>query len=460
MCKLFEKVVRSHLIKHLEPHFHDAQHGFLSGRSCLSNLFYCFDKIDEILSNGDDVDVLYLDFQKAFDTVPHKRLLHKLKMYGVTGKTLEVISDFLSGRTFHVRVGDAASELFRVLSGVPQGSVLGPLLFLIYINDIPNGIRNFLLLFADDLKLIVNANLPAITQADLDLLSEWQKKWLLCFNTADGKCKVLQVSRKGNTRQYNEYFLNGSVLPVIETEKDLGVHVTNDLKWDYHISQSLSKAKQCVGWVSRSVISREKAVMLNIYKSLVRPNLEYCVQLWNPVPAHGNWSIIMKLESVQRSFTRLIDGIGLLPYRERLQELKLTTLIERRARGDLIEVFKTFRGPGHCNYGSEFFKPSCSGMNIRLGSDPAAKVNSFQLRVVKYWNKLENYVKRAENVLDFKILLESYKQDCIDKDSSVGNYWELSEEIFNRIDDRSRESYVSFMIDNPYIAKKKNINIV
>ena len=358
-----------------------------------------------------------------------------------------------------MRVGDAVSELFRVLSGVPQGSVLGPLLFLIFINDIPNGIRNFLLLFADDLKLIVNANLPETTQAYLDLLSEWQKKSLLCFNTADGKCKVLQVSRKGKARQYNEYFLNGSVLPVIETEKDLGVHVMRDLTWDYHISQSLSKAKQCVGWVSRSVISREKDVMLNIYKSLVRPNLEYCVQLWNPVPAHGNWSTIMKLESVQRSFTRLIDGIGLLPYKERLQKLKLTTLIERRARGDLIEVFKTFTGPGHCNYGSEFFKPSCSGMNIRLGSDPAAKVNSFQLRVVKFWNKLDNYVKRAENVVDFKILLESFKQDTINKGKSAGHYWELSEEIFNRIDDSSRDSYARFMINNPYIAKKKNINI-
>ena len=97
------------------------------------------------------------------------------------------------------------------------------------------------------------------------------------FQTKFGRQPPL--CRKGKTRQYNEYFLNGSVLPVIETEKDLGVHVTNDLKWDYHISQSLSKAKQCVGWVSRSVISREKAVMLNIYKSLVRPNLEYCVQL-------------------------------------------------------------------------------------------------------------------------------------------------------------------------------------
>ena len=167
----------------------------------------------------------------------------------------------------------------------------------------------------------------------------------------------------------------------------------------------------------------------------------------------------MKLESVQRSFTRLIDGIGLLSYRERLQELKLTTLIERRARGDLIEVFKTFTGPGHCNYGSEFFKPSCSGMNIRLGSDPAAKVNSFQLRVVKFWNKLDNYVKRAENVVDFKILLESFKQDTINKGKSAGHYWELSEEIFNRIDDSSRDSYARFMINNHYIAKKKNINI-
>ena len=437
LCKLFEKVVRSHLIEHLQDHFHDAQHGFLSGRSCLSNLFYCFDKIDEILAGGEDVDILYLDFQKAFDQVPHKRLLHKLKMYGITGKTLEVISDFLSGRTFHVRVGDAASEFFRVLSGVPQGSVLGPLLFLIYINDIPNGIKSFLLLFADDLKLIVNANLPNITQSDLDILSDWQKKWLLSFNTTDGKCKVLQVSKKGKARQYNEYFLNGTVLPVIESEKDLGVNVMSDLKWDYHISQSLSKAKQCVGWVSRSVISRELSVMLNIYKSLVRPNLEYCVQLWCPVPAHGNWSTIMELESVQRSFTRLIDGIGLLPYRERLQKLKLTTLIERRARGDLIEVFKTFRGK--CNYGDQFFNKSRSGYNILLSGDHATKVNAFQTRVVKYWNKLDKSVKRAENVVDFKILLEDYK---VTHSEMSGNYWELSEEVFSRINDSNRDSYI------------------
>ena len=431
---------------------HASQHGFLSGKSCLSNLLNCFDKIDVLLANGDAIDILYLDFQKAFDIVPHKLLIYKLRMYGVKGKTLEVISDFLTNRTFRVRVGDTLSDVFDVLSGVPQGSVLGPLLFLIYINDIPEGIRSFLLLFADDLKLVVNANLPSVTQDDLDILNAWQKKWLLSFNTVDSKCKVLQVSVKGRTI-YNDYSLNDSVLPVIDSEKDLGINVTSNLKWDYHISQNINKAKKCIGWVTRNVISREADVMLNIYKSLVRPNLEYCVQLWNPVPKHGNWAIIMELESVQRKFTRLIDKIGLLSYKDRVSKLRLTTLIERRARGDIIEVFKIFRGL--CNYGETFFKFSRSGMNIVINTHSAG-TNTFQTRVVKYWNKIPDYVKLAENVCDFKVLLEDYKQKYI---NDVGHYWELSDEVFNRIDDSNRKSYVDYMTDNPHIAKRRCVNI-
>ena len=219
-----------------------------------------------------------------------------------------------------IQIGDKLSNKFYVLSGVPHGSVLEPILFLIFINDIPEGIKSFLLLFADDLKLVINANFPQIVQNDLDILSRWQKKWLIDFNTADNKCKVLEVMNKVR-KVSNTYILYKMVLPITNCEKYLGINVVSELKWNYHIEQNISKSKKC--------ISREADVMINIYKSLVRPNLECCVQLWNPIPKHGNWALIMELESVQRRFTRLVDGIGLLPYKDRLKKLRITTLIER-----------------------------------------------------------------------------------------------------------------------------------
>ena len=164
-----------------------------------------------------------------------------------------------------------------------------------------------------------------VVQEDLNLLNNWQKKWLLSY-TRDNKCNVLQV--KQNRRQiFNQYLLDNAILPVIECERDLDVNNVNDLSWDYHISESINKAKKCIDRVSRSVISRDPNVMLNIYKTLIRPHLENCVQLWNPIPKHGNWGTILELESVKRKFTRLIDGIGLETYRCRLNKLKLTTLI-------------------------------------------------------------------------------------------------------------------------------------
>ena len=156
---------------------------------------------------------------------------------------------------------------------------------------------------------------------------------------------------------------------------------------------------------------------------------------------------------MQRKFTRLIDKIGLLSYKDRLSKLRLTTLIERRARGDIIEVFKIFRGL--CNYGETFFKFSRSGMNIVINTHSAG-TNTFQMRVVKYWNKIPDYVKLAENVCNFKVLLQDYKQKYINNE---GHYWELSDEVFNRINDSNRKSYVDYMIDNPYIAKRRCVNI-
>ena len=164
----------------------------------------------------------------------------------------------------------------------------------------------------------------------------------------------------------------------------------------------------------------------------------------------------------QTKFSKWWGKLGtytILSYRERLKELKLTTLLERRARGDLIEVFKIFNK--HCNYGEGFFKRShCrGGMNIALHdlTTNYAKINTFESRVAKFWNKLPSFVKESENVIDFKINLELYKQEKFE--DSVGHYWSLSDEIFNRINDENRDSYVTFMLQNPHIAKRKNINL-
>ena len=156
---------------------------------------------------------------------------------------------------------------------------------------------------------------------------------------------------------------------------------------------------------------------------------------------------------VQRRFTRLVDGIGLLPYKDRLNKLRITTLIERRARGDIIELFKIFRGL--CSYGSSLFKFSRSGMNIVLTKN-ASNMNTFQMRVAKYWNRIPDDVKLSADVDKFKIKLENYKKERFEV---KGNYWELSDGIFDRINDENRQSYVDFMIKNPFIAKRKFVNV-
>ena len=161
----------------------------------------------------------------------------------------------------------------------------------------------------------------------------------------------------------------------------------------------------------------------------------------------------MEIESIQRKFTRLINGIGLMTYKERLQKLKITTLIERRARGDLIEVFKIFHGI--CSYGDSFFKYSRSGMKI-VCSKNSSSINTFEMRVVKYWNKLPDIVKSAKDVTDFKKRLENFKSRNLNK---PGNYWELSDKIFDSINDENRQSFAEFMIENPYIAKRRYVNV-
>ena len=348
ICKIYERFIRSHIYKYVSANISSKQHGFVPNKSCLSNLLETVDTINEMLAEGEGVDIFYLDFQKAFDSVPHHRLLIKLESLGITGKTLSAVSDFLSDRTFQVNVGTCTSGTHKVTSGIPQGSVLGPLLFVLYINDLCDTVKGNISLFADDVKMYCRASSYFHNQVDLIQLCEWQNQWLLNFNTKDEKCKVMHI---GKENPNNKYLLNNILLPSVEQEVDLGVMFNSSWNWIDQVNNCIGKANKCIGWVTRNVICRSHDVMVNIYKSLIRPHLEYCVQLWAPAPHYGNWKLIIDIENVQRKYTRLIDGVGLKTYQERLKCLDLTTLLERRARGDLIETFKILNGLA--NYGDK-----------------------------------------------------------------------------------------------------------
>ena len=207
------------------------QHGFVSKKSCTTNLLETLDLLTSILAQGLFADVIYLDFSKAFDTVPHKRLIKKLEAYGIVNKTLNWIKAFLINREQRVTLGDSISEWSKVSSGVPQGSVLGPLLFVIYINDLPKELFSKSKLYADDCKLIgdsSNSTNLSLLQSDLDRVQLWCEEWGMNLN--GNKCKVIHFGRNNPNMEYviknKNDFHN---LQESNYEKDLGVYITKSL---------------------------------------------------------------------------------------------------------------------------------------------------------------------------------------------------------------------------------------
>ena len=415
------------------------------------------DTINDYLAEGNCADIFYFDFSKAFDSVPHYRMLTKLANYGLPKSILNIIHDFLTDRSMRIRVGNTLSDVRNVLSGVPQGSVLGPLLFLLFVNDIPDGIKNMLQIFADDVKLVADPLEYEFVVADLEALTCWEQLWGLRFNL--DKCKVMYL---GKDNPHNKYIFAGSEMPVVEEETDLGVTFNSSFDFGNHISASIAKAKRIMAWLSRIIISREPDLMIRLYKAMIRPHLEYCTQVWAPLATYGNWSVIGEIEAVQKAFTRMINGIGLWTYKERLHELKLTTLLERRMRGDLIETFKVVNG--HVNYGSNLFGHSRTGRHLVARACTSKLTNNkrdfFAQRVLKYWNKLPENIRNSPTVNSFKNRLDGFREEGIKKDL-CGHYWELSNEFFNRteVNAKSRLNYTNYMKSHPYYAKYRKVNI-
>ena len=469
ICKLLETIIRDHMMDFLVKHklINTSQHGFLKARSCLTNLLCFFEEITKWVDDGSPVHVIYLDFQKAFDKVPHQRLILKLKSHGMGNSIINWIEQWLTDRRQRVVIDGEVSSWKSVLSGVPQGSVLGPILFLVYINDLEEGVTGKILKFADDTKLFTKTKEigdKQNLQDDIDKLVKWSEKWQMLFNF--GKCKCLHIG-PGNASM--NYEMGGTILSITVKEKDLGVTMNANMtvSEQYRIAASkgghrsklaslrfcvnvaterrqhtqvefvwitqrfrtiavfpinwerldagvftsmllatkrksrtsatretdvISERKHCsrrrrhtqvdfrtrrkcadktqtiarkrwhgarkrkrsnvrstcgrlkgnqvLGMIRRNITYKDKSLIVPLYKAIVRPHLEYCIQAWSPYLRKD----IDMLEKIQRRATKLIPGLRDLRYEERLKECGLTTLETRRLRGDQIEVFKILNG--------------------------------------------------------------------------------------------------------------------
>ena len=284
-----------------------------------------------------------MDFEKAFDTPPHELLKSKLFSYGIGGKILKWIDSFLCFRK-RVVVNGVKSDWAAVLSGVPQGTVLGPLLFSLYINDISSDIESEIRLFADDCvcyREIKDEEDTIKLQRDIDRLGSWARKWGMRFQPV--KCNMMQLTRKQIKKIHASYTLEGTNLENVESIKNLGVTITSDLRWSTHVSNVCTKANRTLGFLRRNLYSCHQEVKEAACKGSVRPVVDYGSSVWDPP------GVVLQeeLESVQKHTARFVTGIynyetgsmtGILG------QLKWESLKKRRKDNRLILLYKGLEG--------------------------------------------------------------------------------------------------------------------
>ena len=364
------------------------------------------ENITKTLDDNHPVDLVYLDFSKAFDKVPYRRLFKKLEAHGVGSQILGWIQDWLSNRRQRVGINDKFSDWQRVTSGVPQGSVLGPVLFLIYINDLDQDLVSKISKFADDTKLgkaVSTLEDCQSLQKDLDSLHNWSLEWQMEFN-AD-KCSIIHLGH--NNLQYN-YSLGDKDLNNSICERDLGVLVDSNLKFSEHCNSVIKQANSTLGLIKRTIKNKDKYVISTLYKALVRPKLDYCVQAWHPYLKKN----MKALEQVQHRATKMIKGFRNLSYKDRLDELDLLTLEDRYIRGDLIQVFKLIKGIDKLEY-NKFFQLADNSKTrghrykiVKQRCRLELRRNFFSNRVIDSWNKLPADVVDAVSLNSFKNKLD------------------------------------------------------
>ena len=278
LCKVLEHVVASGISKHFTEQniLSELQHGFREKRSCETQLIMLVNELSKSMQSGKQTDLILLR------QCCSRKIIIKLHFYGIRGNILNWIKDFLDNRTQSVILNCTNSDNIAVSSGVPQGLVLGPILFLAYINDLPKQVRSRVRLFADDTAMYLALDKQAdseILQKDVEILENWEKLWDMSFNPS--KCQVIHVTRRKTPLQ-TKYPLHGCVLESVPPAKYLGVTLSEDLKWSEHINNITKKANQKLGFLKCNIRVHNKDLKSTAYKTLVRPQLEYAPTVWSP----------------------------------------------------------------------------------------------------------------------------------------------------------------------------------
>ena len=428
IIKVLERMLRKDLIRYLE--FHEKmdknQHGSRGKRSCLSQLLEHHLEILDMLEKGENVDLVYLDFAKAFDKCDIDLLLHKVKALGITGKLGRWINSFLKGRKQHILVNGVKSKESDVVSGVPQGTVLGPLLFLIYISDIGENVESTLKVYVDDTKTkksIKEESDVELLQKDLDQMYSWASANNMKFNGT--KFQLMRFGENDDLKDNTLYFTEEmkEVIERFEIVKDLGVIMNESANFTNHLEHAVKKARQKMGWIMRTFHTRNTWFMKHMFKTLVVPHLDYCSQLWMPIDASG----IQSLEKVQYDFFKRIPELREKSYWDALEHMKMVSIQRRMERYRIIYSWKILENLApNCGI-SEIDESHLSRQGRRLDiSVPkgSAKVNKmkeqcFQINGAKLFNCLPPTIRNlsttskeksrcAPDVDYFKAALDQY----------------------------------------------------
>ena len=409
-CKLFEHIVCKHILDHIESHriLTDLQHGFRSGRSCETQLITTFQDIAQMHNErGSQIDIAVLDFSKAFDTVPHDGLLSKLKHYGIDKNIWIWISNFLKYRKQCVVVDGTVSSPVDVDSGVPQGTVLGPILFLLHINDLPSIVDSKVRLFADDCLIyrkIKNKEDQNLLQRDLNLLESWGVKWGMRFNAA--KCNIMRVSRLRSPLEH-EYTLTGKVLTEVTDTKYLGLTFSDNLDWSKQITIITNKANAKLSFLRRNLKGCPEKLKELAYFSLVRSFLEYSATVWDP---HQKFNV-KKIEMVQRRAARFVkckysrfESVQLL-----LDDLGWPLLSKRRKDARLILFYKIINNLANVPY--EHILEDAHSCTRRKHSQKFRQLRcntnqygqSFFPDTISAWNQLDHADSKSLDIFKSKL---------------------------------------------------------